>query len=52
MRWKKKGCEGARRKFARLKSSPRPDSRDVYEWKFADCEMDLRQGDAGTDQEF
>lgn len=25
---------------------------DVYEWKFADCEMDLRQGDAGTDQEF
>ena len=19
---------------------------DVYEWKFADCEMDLRQGDA------
>lgn len=25
---------------------------DVYEWKFADCEMDLRQGDGDTNEEF
>lgn len=26
--------------------------RDVYEWKFADCEMDLRQGDGDANEEF
>lgn len=48
----RKRAEGAEGNSPRLKLSPRPESRDVYEWKFADCEMDLRQGDAGTDQEF
>ncbi|KAG7189175.1 hypothetical protein KM043_008739 [Ampulex compressa] len=48
----KKEGQRSRRKFARLEPSPRPDSSNVYEWKFADCEMDLRQGDAGTNREF